>query len=300
VGFHIQAHCNNFLETVDRVLESRIERDRSAVSRHDHLTAVQRFPISVAMDQESSVPSDFELRYLQRAELLARHGVRAPFMGIGVDRVDCPEADESILADLATEAGLVELCAKLAQLRIDILVNLAGMQYFGPFDRQGPEQIWTCYAVNLIAPATLTRCVLPQMQARGMGQIVNIGSVLGAVNYPYFAAYSSSKAGLRGLSDALRRELGKSDIAITYIAPRAVRTAFNDADVNRFLKIANMHPDDPAIVARRIVKAIVERRKEVTLGIAESFYTRLNGVFPRLVDAGLKGTVAKAQALFSN
>jgi short-subunit dehydrogenase len=138
------------------------------------------------------------------------------------------------------------------------------------------------------------------MQARGMGQIVNIGSVLGAVNYPYFAAYSSSKAGLRGLSDALRRELGKSDIAITYIAPRAVRTAFNDADVNRFLKIANMHPDDPAIVARRIVKAIVERRKEVTLGIAESFYTRLNGVFPRLVDAGLKGTVAKAQALFSN
>jgi len=219
---------------------------------------------------------------------------------IGVDRVDCPEADESILADLATEAGLVELCAKLAQLRIDILVNLAGMQYFGPFDRQGPEQIWTCYAVNLIAPATLTRCVLPQMQARGMGQIVNIGSVLGAVNYPYFAAYSSSKAGLRGLSDALRRELGKSDIAITYIAPRAVRTAFNDADVNRFLKIANMHPDDPAIVARRIVKAIVERRKEVTLGIAESFYTRLNGVFPRLVDAGLKGTVAKAQALFSN
>jgi short-subunit dehydrogenase len=219
---------------------------------------------------------------------------------IGVDRVDCPEADESILADLATEAGLVELCAKLAQLRIDILVNLAGMQYFGPFDRQGPEQIWTCYAVNLIAPATLTRCVLPQMQARGMGQIVNIGSVLGAVNYPYFAAYSSSKAGLRGLSDALRRELGKSDIAITYIAPRAVRTAFNDADVNRFLKIANMHPDDPAIVARRIVKAIVERRKEVTLGIAESFYTRLNGAFPRLVDAGLKGTVAKAQALFSN
>jgi trehalose 6-phosphate synthase len=88
VGFHIQAHCNNFLETVDRVLESRIERDRSAVSRHDHLTVVQRFPISVAMDQESSVPSDFELRYLQRAELLARHGVRAPFMGIGVDRVD--------------------------------------------------------------------------------------------------------------------------------------------------------------------------------------------------------------------
>jgi len=92
VGFHIQAHCNNFLETVDRVLESRIERDRSAVSRNGHLTVVHRFPISVAMDvaadQEPNASAGSEMRYLHRAELLARHGVRAPFMGVGVDRVD--------------------------------------------------------------------------------------------------------------------------------------------------------------------------------------------------------------------
>jgi len=89
VGFHIQAHCNNFLETVDRVLESRIEWDRNAVMRHGHLTAVRRFPISVAMDPEQNVSAtSSELAYLERAELLAKHGVRAAFMGIGVDRVD--------------------------------------------------------------------------------------------------------------------------------------------------------------------------------------------------------------------
>jgi trehalose 6-phosphate synthase len=90
VGFHIQAHCNNFLETVDRVLESRIEWDRNSVVRHGHLTAVRRFPISVAMDpeQSSSASTSSELQYLERAELLAKHGVRAAFMGIGVDRVD--------------------------------------------------------------------------------------------------------------------------------------------------------------------------------------------------------------------
>jgi trehalose-6-phosphate synthase len=91
IGFHIQAHCTNFLDTVDRTLESRIERDRNAISRHGQLTVVRRFPISVAMDpacdQESSDPGS-EMIYIERAGLLARHGVRAPFMGVGVDRVD--------------------------------------------------------------------------------------------------------------------------------------------------------------------------------------------------------------------
>ncbi|WP_246444036.1 SDR family NAD(P)-dependent oxidoreductase [Sphingomonas sediminicola] len=151
--------------------------------------------------------------------LLCRELKREGATVVGVDRVDCPEADETIMADLATQSGLADICNLLSSRRVDLLVNLAGMQYFGLFDRQEPDQIWTGYVVNLIAPATLMRCVLPQMQARGDGQIVNIGSVLGAVNYPYFATYSSSKAGLRGLSEALRRELGKSPIAITYIAP---------------------------------------------------------------------------------
>lgn len=219
---------------------------------------------------------------------------------VGIDRVECSECDETILAELSSREGLAELGATLAGRRVDILVNLAGMQYFGPFERQDLDNIWIGYVVNLIAPATLIRSVLPQMQARGDGQVVNIGSVMGAVNYPHFATYSSSKCGLRGLSEAVRRELGKSPIAITHIAPRAVRTAFNDATVNRFLEVAKMQADDPAVVARRLAKAIIARRKDVTIGVAEQFYTRLNGAFPRLVDAGLAGTTAKAKALFAH
>ncbi len=87
VGFHIQTHCTNFLDTVDRVLESRIERDRNAVSRNGHVTAVRRFPISVAVDQEQSNEA-VGSPYVERADLLAKNGVRAAFMGVGVDRVD--------------------------------------------------------------------------------------------------------------------------------------------------------------------------------------------------------------------
>jgi len=218
---------------------------------------------------------------------------------VGVDRVASPSCAESLIADLSSKADLAALSSQLANRDVDILVNLAGVQYFGPFEQQKPSAIWTGYVVNLVAPALLIRSVLPQMLARGHGQIVAIGSVMGAVNYPHFASYSSSKCGLRGLCEGLRREVGGSGIAVTYIAPRAVKTSFNDETVNKFLEVAKMRADNPEIVARRIARAIVQRRKDVTIGAAERFYTRLNGAFPRLVDAGLAGSTAKARRLFT-
>ncbi len=88
IGFHIQSHCNNFLDTVDRVLESRIERERDTVSRLGHLSRVRRFPISVAIDPERPTAARPETPDLERSRLLAQHGVRASLMGVGVDRVD--------------------------------------------------------------------------------------------------------------------------------------------------------------------------------------------------------------------
>jgi trehalose 6-phosphate synthase len=88
IGFHIQAHCNNFLETVDRTLESRIERERFAVNRGGHVTLVRPFPISVATDRTEPVASGERLPHIERSKLLAGLGVRATFMGIGVDRID--------------------------------------------------------------------------------------------------------------------------------------------------------------------------------------------------------------------
>ena len=88
VGFHIQSHCNNFLDTVDRALESRIDRERFAVTRHGHLTCVRSFPISVSLPNEGDDPAPAQSPYLMRAELLRAQGVEASMMGIGVDRMD--------------------------------------------------------------------------------------------------------------------------------------------------------------------------------------------------------------------
>jgi trehalose-6-phosphate synthase len=86
IGFHIQAHCNNFLETVDQALESRIDWEHFAVNRKQHLTAVRPFPISVAFNGTSEPAT--ESPEAERAGLLRQLGVEATCLGLGVDRVD--------------------------------------------------------------------------------------------------------------------------------------------------------------------------------------------------------------------
>jgi len=89
IGFHIQSHCNNFLETVDRVVESRVDWEHFSALRQDHRTLVRPFPISVAFtDDDAAENSNKGFDYLERSALLRSLGVEATFMGIGVDRVD--------------------------------------------------------------------------------------------------------------------------------------------------------------------------------------------------------------------
>ncbi len=89
IGFHIQSHCNNFLQTVDRVVESRSDWEHFSVQRQNHRTIVRPFPISVALTDDESVESNNHgVNYLERPALMRSLGLEAAFMGIGVDRVD--------------------------------------------------------------------------------------------------------------------------------------------------------------------------------------------------------------------
>ncbi len=87
IGFHIQSHCNNFLQTVDRVLEARVDWEHFSVRRLDHLTLVQPFPISVDLT-DARQPEATPDSYVERTALFKALGVEATLMGVGVDRVD--------------------------------------------------------------------------------------------------------------------------------------------------------------------------------------------------------------------
>jgi trehalose-6-phosphate synthase len=86
VGFQVQAHCNNFLDSVDRYLEARIDREHFSVSRNNHDSYVRPFPISVDFPEfpAGSLLSVAE----ERSLLLSELGIEATYLGVGVDRVD--------------------------------------------------------------------------------------------------------------------------------------------------------------------------------------------------------------------
>jgi short-subunit dehydrogenase len=210
------------------------------------------------------------------------------------------QATRHIAADLSTLDGIVEASATVEREEPDILINMAGTQYFGPVEDQSLEAMHASYMVNLMAPAALCRATLRAMKRRNSGQIVNISSIFGSIPFAHFAAYSSAKAGLRALSEALRRELAGTDIAVTYVAPRAIQTDMLSSKMQKYAALTGMNVDAPEHVAQRVLNAVEQRRKEVYIGFPEQLFVRLNAILPRVVDAAVVSGDRKAAALFSS
>jgi short-subunit dehydrogenase len=190
---------------------------------------------------------------------------------------------------LDAQARKVVLSEAMRQLGgIDILINNAGQLSFRPFADEDPEVINRIVQLNTLVPMQLTRLVLQYMLDQGKGSIVNVGSTFGSIAFAWFAAYSTSKFGLRGFSEALRRELADTGVGVTYVAPRAVKTKLNSSAIYRMAEAVKMNMDEPAWVAGKIVDAIRKERKDLYLGFPESLFVRINALLPRLVDGALK------------
>jgi short-subunit dehydrogenase len=171
---------------------------------------------------------------------------------------------------------------------VDMLINNAGLLSFRPFSQEDPEIINRIVQLNTLVPMQMTRQVLQYMLDQGRGQIINVGSTFGSIAFAWFAAYSTSKFGLRGFSEALRRELEETGVDVTYVAPRGVKTKLNSSAIYRMADSVKMKMDEPEWVADKIVEAIARRQKDVYLGFPESLFVRINALLPRIVDGALK------------
>jgi short-subunit dehydrogenase len=228
---------------------------------------------------------------------LASRGARLLLVGRQRDRLESLAAQARQVGGNATTC-VADLCADASRAMVlqsveqhfgvvDLLINNAGILDFADFSEADPMMIARVIDTNLLAPILLTRALLPAMLRRKRGRIVNIGSAFGSIGYPGFSVYCASKFGLRGFSEALRRELTGTGIGITYVAPRSVRTAMNPESVTRLAEATKMQVDDPAWVADQIVRAIERDRDRIALGFPEKFFARINALWPGVVDGSI-------------
>ncbi len=193
----------------------------------------------------------------------------------------------SVRADLNRPEGIAAVAGAAREFGINVLVNNAGVGGFGLFDRQDWLDVEQVLATNLVAPLRLTHALLPWLKRQPEAAIVNIGSTFGSLPFPGFAAYSAAKAGLRGFSQALRRELADTPVAVIHLAPRAIDTPLNSADVNALNRALGNRCDSPEKVARQTLDALRRGHGEHHFGFPERLFAWINGIAPALIDRGL-------------
>lgn len=122
--------------------------------------------------------------------------------------------------------------------KIDVLINNAGEYIYGSIDSAASNDIERIFATNLITPVKLISSAVPYMKEIKWGRIINIGSISGIMGEAYASLYSSSKAGLMGLTKALALELAEYNITVNTINPGWVETelGMNSIDDSEFSK----------------------------------------------------------------
>lgn len=232
------------------------------------------------------------------ARVLAEHGAKLLLSGRNAEsliqlrsQLCNPEQHDVVAADITTEEGRYKLLDHCVAEKngIDVLINNAGISGFEFLENQKSCIIEKIIDTNLLSPILLTKLLLPLLRTKPQAAIINIGSSFGSIGYPGFAAYCSSKFGLHGFTEALRREISDSSIKVSYLAPRATHTAINNNSVVSMNEKLGNAMDKPEVVALAVLKTIEkESIIEKFIGWPEQLFVRINGVLPALVDSSLK------------
>ena len=137
----------------------------------------------------------------------------------------------SLVADVAQPESIREVASQAQEImgRIDILINAAGIQApIGPF-LENDLLVWEhAFHVNLLGAVRLTQAVLPMMQERRQGKIINFSGGGATAPRPNFSAYAASKAALVRFTETLAVELELYNIQVNAVAPGAVNTQMLD------------------------------------------------------------------------
>jgi len=166
---------------------------------------------------------------------------------------------------------------------IDVLVNNAGIGYFGAIEESDEAEIRRMFEINFFGLAAMTREVLPHMRAQRSGNIVNVASIGGLMSFPGVGFYNATKFAVDGFSEALAKETAHLGIHVTIVAPSGFRTDWagrsaNDATVKiddyapsaganqqNIRGYSGNQPGDPVRAAKAIIRAVTSAHPPLRL-----------------------------------
>jgi NAD(P)-dependent dehydrogenase (short-subunit alcohol dehydrogenase family) len=131
--------------------------------------------------------------------------------------------DLDVTSDASVDAAIAALLAK-TRGRLDVLVNNAGIAAAGVSESFTPEQLRALLEVNVIGVQRMLRAALPPLRVGRDGLVVNIGSILGRVTFPFFGLYGASKFAVEALTDSYRYELSQLGVEVVLVQPSAYPT----------------------------------------------------------------------------
>lgn len=158
-----------------------------------------------------------------------------------------PETAVALQLDVTKPAEITAAVEQVQQKfgRIDVLVNNAGIGYFGAIEESEEEEVRRMFEINFFGLANMTKAVLPIMRAQHSGHILNVASIGGLVSYPAVGFYNATKYAVDGYSEALSKETAHLGIKVTVIAPSGFRTDW----AGRSAKNSSVHIADYAPTA---------------------------------------------------
>jgi NAD(P)-dependent dehydrogenase (short-subunit alcohol dehydrogenase family) len=127
-----------------------------------------------------------------------------------------------VSSDVSVEKAIDEVLASAGT--IDVLVNNAGVASAGITEAFTPDQAKVVFNTNVVGLLRTIRAVLPVMRKQRDGLIINVGSILGRVTFPFFGIYGASKFAVEALTDSLRYEVSQLGIDVTLLQPSAYPT----------------------------------------------------------------------------
>ena len=146
---------------------------------------------------------------------------RAPAEALRAQGLKVVELD--VTSDASVNAAVAAIVAETG--RIDVVVNNAGVASAGVSESFTADQVRALFEVNVFGPQRVLRAVLPTLRQQRDGLVINVGSVLGRVTFPFFGHYGASKYALEALTDSYRYELSQLGVDVVLVQPSAYPTS---------------------------------------------------------------------------